>query len=83
MMTCKEVSTLISTGQSGDAPLSRRIAVRLHVAKCRYCRAFLRQIEAVDQSARSAAIALEAEPSVEFESKVTGRLRPAQANPPK
>ena len=75
MMTCKEVSTLISTGQLADAPLVRRIGVRVHLAMCRRCRAFLRQIEAVARSARSAAAVVEAEPATEFESRMTERLR--------
>lgn len=75
MTTCKDVSMLISTGQLADAPLLRRIGVRLHLAMCRRCRAFLRQVEAVARSARSAAVLTEAEPSMEFEAKLTERLR--------
>lgn len=75
MMTCKEVSTLVSTGGLSDAPLSRRLAVRLHLAMCRHCRALRRQVEAVARAARAAAAALEAEPSRDFESKIAERLK--------
>lgn len=75
MMTCKEVSTLISTGGLSGAPLARRLAVRLHLAMCRHCQAFRRQVEAVARSARAAAAALEAEPPQDFESKIAERLR--------
>ena len=82
MMTCKDVSTLISTGQLAEAPLLRRISVRVHLAMCRPCRAFLRQIQAVARSARSAATVVEAEPSAEFESRMTERLRRRGGSPP-
>ncbi|MBI3492261.1 MAG: zf-HC2 domain-containing protein [Acidobacteria bacterium] len=74
-MTCKDVSTLVSTGGLSDAPLVRRLAVRLHLAMCRHCRAFRRQVEAVARSARAAAAALEVEPLHDFESNIVERLR--------
>ena len=74
MMTCKEVSTLISKGELADAPLARRLAVRLHLAMCRHCRAFRRQVEAIAQAARAAA-ALNEEPGAEFESALIRRMR--------
>jgi predicted anti-sigma-YlaC factor YlaD len=75
MMTCKEVSMLISAGGLSDAPFARRLAVRLHLAMCRHCRAFRRQVEAVASAARAAGAALEAEPPHDFESKIAQRLR--------
>jgi predicted anti-sigma-YlaC factor YlaD len=75
MMTCKEVSTFISTGGLAGAPLARRLAVRLHLAMCRHCRAFRRQIEAVARAGRAAAVLLEAEPPGDFESRLVQRLR--------
>lgn len=75
MMTCKEVSTLISTGGFSDAPLTRRLGVRLHLLMCRHCRAFRRQLEAVARSARAAAAVHETEPSRDFESKIAASLK--------
>ena len=75
MMTCKDASTLISTGDLSSAPLMRRLAVRVHLAMCRHCRAFRRQVEAVARAASAAAGALNAEPSRDFESTVVDRMR--------
>lgn len=74
MMSCKEVSTLLSTGQIDDAPLTRRLAVRLHLAMCRHCTAFRRQLERLTRAARAASFDFEREPPPDFESKVRARL---------
>lgn len=74
MMTCREVSTLLSTGQLDDAPLSRRLAVRLHLGMCRHCTAFRRQLERLARAARAASRDFEREPPPDFESRVGKRL---------
>lgn len=74
MMTCKEVSTLLSTGQLDDAPLTRRLAVRLHLAMCRHCTAFRRQLERLARAAQAASRDFEREPVPDFESKVRKRV---------
>jgi predicted anti-sigma-YlaC factor YlaD len=75
MMTCKDVSTLVSAGDLSGAPLVRRLAVRVHLAMCRHCRAFRRQVEAVARAASAAAAALKAEPPQDFESTIVDRMR--------
>jgi predicted anti-sigma-YlaC factor YlaD len=74
MMTCKDVSTLVSTGSLPDAPLVRRLGVHLHLAMCRHCRAFRRQVKAIARAARTLNRAFEAEPPSTFETKVFQRL---------
>lgn len=74
MMTCKEVSTLLSTGQLDAAPLTRRLAVRLHLAMCRHCTAFRRQLETLAWAARLGSRDLEREPPPDFESRVRRRV---------
>ncbi len=74
MMTCHDVSTLVSTGGLSDAPLVRKLQVRLHLAMCRHCRAFRRQIEAIARASRAAALAFEHELPQDFESKIVQRL---------
>jgi predicted anti-sigma-YlaC factor YlaD len=76
MMTCKDVSTLLSSGALSDAPLSRRLAARLHLAMCRHCRAFRRQLNVVAGAARRTSAAFEAEPPEDFESDIVKRLVP-------
>jgi predicted anti-sigma-YlaC factor YlaD len=75
MMTCKEVSTLISTGGLDDARWSMRVAVRLHLSMCRHCRAFKRQLEALATAARTLSASLEAELPKDFEATLSESLR--------
>ena len=74
MMTCKQVSTLLSSGQLADAPLTERLAVRMHLAMCRHCTAFTRLLEALAGAARAAAQAFERETPPNFESTVASKL---------
>ncbi len=74
MMTCHDVSTLVSTGGLPDAPLVRQLSVRMHLAMCRHCRAFRRQIQAIARAACAAGLAFESEPSSNFEGKVVDRM---------
>ena len=75
MITCHDVSTLVSTGGLSDAPLVRRLGVRMHLAMCRHCRAFRRQIEAIARAARAAGLMFERECPEDFETRMVERLR--------
>ena len=74
MMTCKDVSTLVSTGGLPEAPLARRLGARLHLAMCRHCRAFQRQVEAIARAARTLNRVFQGEPPSTFETSVVQRL---------
>jgi anti-sigma factor ChrR (cupin superfamily) len=52
MITCREVSTLVSNDRLGEQPLRRRLAVRMHLMMCRGCRRFASEIEAIRRGAR-------------------------------
>ena len=52
MPTCKEVTRAISTDELAEAGIGRRLAVRLHLLKCRYCRRYAAQIRALGDAAR-------------------------------
>lgn len=67
MMTCKEVSTLMSMGGMDAAPWRTRLAVRLHLSMCRHCRAFKRQLEALAKASRTLAASHAAELPKDFE----------------
>lgn len=75
MMTCKDVSTLLSTGGLDDAAWGTRMAVRLHLSMCRHCRAFKRQLEALASAARSLSTDHQAEPPADYEAKVFESLQ--------
>jgi len=73
MMTCKEVSTLVSTGDLQGAPLVKRLGVGL-LAMCRHCRAFRRQLATIGDGARALSPAFGAELGSAFEADVVQRL---------
>jgi anti-sigma factor ChrR (cupin superfamily) len=75
MMTCHDVSTLVATGGLIEAPLMRRLSVRMHLAMCDRCRTFRRQIEVVARGARAAGLIFERELPEDFEARVVRRLQ--------
>ena len=74
MMTCKQVSTLLSSGQLAHAPVTERLAVWMHLAMCQHCTAFKRLLEALADAARTTAQAFEREVRPNFESTVANKL---------
>lgn len=44
MLTCKEVTRLVSESLDRTLPLSQRLALRIHFMMCRYCRRFREQV---------------------------------------
>lgn len=44
MLTCKEVTKLVSKSLDQDLPLGKRIAVRIHLMMCKYCARFKKQM---------------------------------------
>ncbi len=75
MKSCRDVSYSLSTGELAQAPLLERAAVWMHLALCRNCRAFSRQLQAMARAARGSASATEAEPPPSFEQQIVDRLR--------
>ena len=75
MMTCKEVSTLVSMGHIEEAPTTQRMAVQFHLMMCRHYRAFRRQLRVIGQVARRIAGDFEREPTSAFEGRILERLR--------
>ena len=46
MMSCREVSEKASAHLDGELSARQRMGIRLHLAMCRHCRRFLRQLRA-------------------------------------
>ncbi len=44
MLSCKEVSRLVSDSLDRDLPFRQRVGVRLHLMMCRLCRAYEKQV---------------------------------------
>lgn len=54
MLTCRQVSTLVSTGTVSAQSINRRFGVWLHLSMCRHCRAFWRGCRRLDRDLRIA-----------------------------
>jgi hypothetical protein len=74
MMTCRSVAFALSTGDVEMAPIMVRLSVRLHLAMCRSCRAFRRHLSALGALARKIRGTYDAEPSDDFEARITDTL---------
>lgn len=74
MMTCRQVSMAISTGDIEQASWRARMSVRFHLAMCRHCSTFLRQIEALTTAARRSSRET-GEPPADLERRVAKKLQ--------
>ncbi len=52
MLTCKEVSQLVSESLDRNLPLRQRIAVRLHLFRCKICSRYREQMLFLRNAAR-------------------------------
>ncbi|GAB4133728.1 zf-HC2 domain-containing protein [Thermopirellula anaerolimosa] len=53
MLRCREVSKLVSESLDHELPLRIRLQVWLHLAMCRLCSAFARQVRLFRRAARN------------------------------
>ena len=75
MITCEEVSTLISTDALQAQSAWRRMNVRLHLMMCRHCRRFARQVALLGRAARDLGAIYDAEMALDFEDRIRNRVR--------
>ena len=47
MFKCSEVTKLISRSMDQDLPLRQKIGVRIHLAMCKYCSMYKKQLELI------------------------------------
>jgi predicted anti-sigma-YlaC factor YlaD len=80
MMTCHEVSRIVSEGTLDAAPWRLRLGAWLHFAICRQCRAFARQVAALAIVAKEAARGHE--PDADFDARLIRRLELARSKNP-
>ena len=86
-MTCKRIAKLLSEQQDHELSFSRRLAIRVHLSWCMFCRRLARQLEfihGVSQAIGSSAEigddrAFEATLSAEAKTRIKKTL--AQKNP--
>ena len=61
MISCRDVSTLVSSDSLEGQPLRRRLAARMHLLMCRACRRFAAGAAVVRQAAGASARAFDDE----------------------
>jgi hypothetical protein len=61
MLSCKEVSHLVSQSLDRKLPLWQRIQVRLHLLMCRFCSRFRKQVLFLKDAAHHYLLAVEAD----------------------
>jgi hypothetical protein len=52
MLSCKDVTRLLSESMDHSLPLGKRIGVRLHLVICRFCAKYERQLLLIRETAR-------------------------------
>lgn len=52
MLRCSEVTQLCASEDIRRAPLRTRMAVRIHLMMCRYCRRYVKELALIGHAAR-------------------------------
>ena len=74
MLSCKDVTRLVSESMDRSLPLGKRIGVRLHLLICKFCARYERQLLVIRETARRLATTLEA-PGETFGETLSGEAR--------
>jgi len=54
MLSCKQITWIVASGQLEDASWLRRLSTRMHFFMCRHCRRYESQIQTIRAMARKA-----------------------------
>jgi hypothetical protein len=84
MLSCKDVTHLISQSMDASLPIGKRVGVRLHLLICIFCRRYERQLRMIRETLRlvSAAEDHPAEPAGEILSaEARDRIKKSLLNP--
>jgi hypothetical protein len=86
MLNCRHVTRLISQSMDAKLPWHQRLAVRIHLLYCVWCRRYAAQIQflrkATREMAAGTATALAPTLSAEAKEQMRKRLREASKAPP-
>lgn len=77
MLSCKEVTRLASDSLDLRLPWSRRLQMSMHLAMCKYCSRYLRQIRRLRLIARRYPQQLDARADAQLSSAARERIRTA------
>ena len=87
MISCREVTRTISSGELEAAAWPRRLRVQLHLLMCRHCRRYTRQLKKLGAAARDlwGGDSVDGQTLEEFETRIlasVGRAEPTQERDP-
>ena len=75
MLSCKEVSQLVSQSLDRPLPIGKRIAVRMHLMICTLCRRYQRQLHFLQQATRQLPEHLDASATLQLSDAARQRIR--------
>jgi len=84
MLSCKDVTQLLSESMDASLPIGKRIGVRFHLLICKFCMRYERQLLLIRETTRRLA-AIEEAPGLPAGEALSGeareRIRKALATP--
>lgn len=76
VISCKDVSGVLLSDQLKSQPWPKRWEIRLHLAMCRHCSSFARQLRKLSAAARAARFGLQSDS--DFEKRLLEKLKKSQ-----
>lgn len=80
MLSCRDVTRLLSESMDASLPMGKRIGVRLHLLICKFCVRYERQLLLIRETVRRIAAAEES-PGEALSEDARERIRKVLANP--
>ncbi len=75
MLSCKEISQLVSQSLDRPLPIGKRLAVRIHLMICKLCSRYQRQLHFLQQAARQLPEHLDATSTLQLSDAAKQRIR--------
>ena len=80
MLSCKDVTQLLSESMDASLPVGKRVGVRLHLLICKFCLRYKRQLLLIRETARRLA-AIDDIPGETLSAEARERIRKSLATP--
>jgi hypothetical protein len=80
MLSCKDVTQLLSESMDASLPIGKRVGVRLHLLICKFCLRYKRQLLLIRETARRLA-AFDDIPGETLSAEARERIRKSLATP--
>lgn len=79
MLSCKDVTQLISESMDTSLPIGKRIGMRLHLLMCKFCSRYERQLLLIRETVRCI-VATEEKPGETLSEEAKVRIRKSLRN---